>query len=222
MAETPLPSPSYSDEARIKNAEAIIEKIDNEDERREKHAAKIVKGNVKVKKKPAAKKVGDAILGEDLKEVKTYLLWDVLIPAVKDTIADIVKKGIDAMLFGGTGAPRNVKRERGYSRASYSNYYDRDRREREKSRGRRANRRAMHDFDDIVFSDRFDAENVLDCLVETTLDYGMVSVADFYELAGAEVSWADNKYGWGDLGDACVTRVRDGYVLDLPRPEPID
>ena len=69
MAETPLPSPSYADEARIKHAEEIIEKIDEEDAKRDKRAAKVVKGNIKVKKKPAAKKVGEAILGEDLKDV---------------------------------------------------------------------------------------------------------------------------------------------------------
>lgn len=219
MAEAPKPNPSYKQETKTQDVP------ENGSDKKEKHVQKVVKGNVKTKKKPAAKKVGEAIIGEDVEEVKSYLLWDVFIPAVKDTIADLVKKGIDALLFGGAHSPKNIRRDRNYSRASYSDYYDRNRREYdrdERRRPRKPNRRAVHDFDDIVFSDRYDAENVLQSLVDITMDYGMVSVADFYELSGEEPQYTDNKYGWGELRDAKVVRVRDGYVLDLPKPEPID
>ena len=226
MAETPMkPNPSYNmTPNRKKRAEDIVENIETESAKKEKHVQKVVKGQARVKKKPPAKKVGDAILGEDVSEVKSYLIWDVFIPAVKDMIADLVKKGIDAMLFGGTEAPRNIDRRRGTSRPSYSDYYDRnrDRRYDDRRRTRRPNRRAVHEFDDILFADRFDAENVLSCMDDITMEYGMVSVADFYELAGEEGQYTDNKYGWGDVRDARVVKVRDGWIIDLPKPEPID
>ena len=221
MAEAPKPNPSYAQAERKAKADKIVEKVEAEQEKRERHVEKAVKGNVKLKKKPVAKRMGEAIIGEDIQEVKSYLIWDVLLPAVKDTIAELVKKGIDAVLYGGASAPSNVKRRRDRSRPSYSDYYD-DRRRDDRRRPRKPNRRAMHSFDDILFEDRFDAENVLSCLVDITQDYGMCSVADFYELAGEEPQWSDNKYGWGDVGDAQVVRTRDGYILDLPRPEPID
>lgn len=222
MAETHLdPKPSYMTESREEKAKAIVEKAEDAQDKKEKHVEAVVKG--KRKKKPAAKKVGDAIIGEDVSEVKSYLVWDVLIPAVKDLIADLVKKGIDAVLFGGTESPRNIRREGGRSRASYSEYYDRNRRGRDPGRRySRPNRRAVHAFDDIIFENRFDAENVLDCMADITMDYGMVSVADFYELAGEEAAYTDNKYGWGHVKDAEIIKVRDGWIIDLPKPEPID
>lgn len=222
MAEAPKPNPSYMTPMRKERAEKIIENAENEQAKKEKHVEKVVKGNAKIRKKPVAKRMGEAIVGEDIQEVKSYLIWDVLLPAVKDTIAELVKKGIDAVLYGGTSAPPNVRRRGSASRPSYSDYYDRDRRREDRRRPRKPNRRAVHSFDDILFEDRFDAENVLSCLIDITMNYGMVSVADFYELVGEEAQYTDNKYGWGDLGDAQVVRTRDGYVIDLPRPEPID
>lgn len=223
MAEVTIP------ENREERAKDIIERVEAQEEKTEKPKQQaVVKGKTKVKKKAVGKKVGDAILGEDVSEVKSYLLWDVFIPAVKDTLADLVKKGIDALLFGGTESPRNVRRDGGRSRTSYSDYYDR-RRGRDRydpedrlRRSRKANRRAIHEFDDILFMDRMDAEHVLDAMVDITMNYGMVSVADFYELAGEECNYTDNKYGWGSVRDAQVVRVRDGYIIDFPKPEPID
>jgi hypothetical protein len=50
---------------------------------------------------------------------------------------------------------------------------------------------------------------------------GEVSVADLYELLGVAADHTDQKWGWRTLGGASVRRVRDGYLLDLPQPEPI-
>lgn len=222
MAEVVIP------ENREERAKDIVQKVEAEQTSREKGTRKpVVQGKVKVKKKPAGKKVGDAIFGEDISEVRSYLLWDVFIPAVKDTLADLVKKGIDALLFGGTSSPRNMRRDGSRSRTSYSDYYDRRRgydrdRDDRLRRSRKPNRRAIHEFDDILFADRIDAEHVVDAMVDITMNYGMVSVADFYELAGEESNYTDNKYGWGSLRDAQVVRVRDGWVIDFPKPEPID
>ena len=47
----------------------------------------------------------------------------------------------------------------------------------------------------------------------------MATVRDLYEMVGIRAAHTDEKYGWVDIRDARVDRVRDGYVLDLPRPE---
>ena len=36
------------------------------------------------------------------------------------------------------------------------------------------------------------------------------------------VNFTDNKYGWKDLSSASVSRVRDGYLLNLPRTVLLD
>lgn len=185
---------------------------------------KIVTGKAVVKKKGTAKKVEEALLADDAKTVKTYLLWDVLIPAVKDTLSDLVKKGIDALLFGEEhrGNDSYVKRNGASSYVSYSSYYNRDRSNRySRPRSQKDRVRGM-DFGSIVYEHRGDAEEVLDRLVELTMMYGMASVADFYELSGMETNYMDNKFGWDELESACIRRTRDGYVIDLPTAVKLD
>jgi hypothetical protein len=50
----------------------------------------------------------------------------------------------------------------------------------------------------------------------------MVSVADFYDLVGVDGTYTDNKYGWTNIRNAYVNRVRDGYVIKLPRAISLD
>ena len=59
----------------------------------------------------------------------------------------------------------------------------------------------------------------MDELLET---YGIVSVADLYELVGIIGNYTDNKYGWTNLRNAEPIRVNGGYLLKLPKVCPID
>ena len=52
--------------------------------------------------------------------------------------------------------------------------------------------------------------------------YGMVSVADLYDLVGVTGNYTDNKYGWTNLSNAEIVRVRDGYQIKLPRARVLD
>jgi hypothetical protein len=47
--------------------------------------------------------------------------------------------------------------------------------------------------------------------------YGIVSVADFYDLVGITGNYTDNKYGWNNIHSASIVRVREGYMIKLPR-----
>jgi hypothetical protein len=79
----------------------------------------------------------------------------------------------------------------------------------------------MHDFDEIVLSSRREAEDVIDRLFDLVGQYGSATVSDLYELVGLPSTHTDNKWGWEDARGAGVTRVRNGYLLDLPEPEPL-
>jgi len=78
------------------------------------------------------------------------------------------------------------------------------------------------DTDSIIFEQHGDADEVLDKMDEIIADYGVVSVADLCDLAGVTSSYADFKFGWSDLSAAGVRRVRDGYILKLPKATRID
>ena len=52
--------------------------------------------------------------------------------------------------------------------------------------------------------------------------YGTVSVADLYDLVGISGNYTDNKYGWTNIRNAEPIRVRDGYMLKLPKALPLN
>ena len=184
---------------------------------------KVVKGKVRTKKKSGTSRFMETFLTEDLNNVKSYVIGEVLIPAAKKALSDIVTNGIDMILYGEAGASRR-RESRSGSRVSYQRYYDDDRRDRrDRDRERYSVRsRSGYNFDDIIFDTRGEAENVLIAMEQEIDNYGIVSVADLYELVGITGNYTDNKYGWTSLNTADVIRCRDGYTLRLPRALPID
>ena len=110
----------------------------------------VISGSASRKKRSEAKKFADVFIQEDVSNVKSYILMDVLVPAVKKALSDIVKDGVDMILYGET----NRNRKNGNtSRVNYRGYYDREeRRDRPSSRGR-----DYLDYDEIIFDARGDA-----------------------------------------------------------------
>ena len=196
-------------------------------------AEKIIEGKANKQKKPMGKQVKEALIG-DATEVKTYLLWDVLVPAIKDTMVDLIKAFAEGIFHSNGSRQRNpyVQRNGQTSYVSYSSYgnYRNSRSSRyydgpgETPRYARGsyNPRTAQDFDQIVYDNRADAENVLNALAERTVQYGVATVADLYEFSGIPSSYTDTDYGWPEIGGSHVDRVRDGYVIRLPRPERLD
>lgn len=182
---------------------------------------KVVKGKVRTKKKSEVRRFADVFLNEDIQNVKSYVIGEVLIPAAKKALSDIVTNGIDMILYGEAGVSK--KRSSSGSRISYQSYYDRDDRRDRRDRERYSTRsRVGYNFDDIIFDSRGEAENVLIAMEEEIDNYGIVSVSDLYELVGITGNYTDNRYGWTNLRTASVARTRDGYTLKLPRALPID
>lgn len=191
----------------------------------EKKIEKVIEGEVVRRKKPLGKRFKDMFVSGDAHSVGQYVMFEVLLPAMKDTIADITSQGVERMLFGEarstsrrTGARPGQNAYVQYNRFSSSSRAD-SRRDRE-GPSRRA--RANHDFDEIILATRVEAEEVIDRLFDLVAKYDSASVADLYELVGVSGSYTDDKWGWVDIRGAGVTRVRNGYLLDLPRPEPLD
>lgn len=183
----------------------------------EKKVAKVITGTAKTKKKSETRKFADIFISEDITNVKSYVLMDVLVPAIKKAIDDIVSDGIHMILYGGHGGR---DRNRGSAaKISYNRMYDsRDHRD---DRVVRAG--SAFDYDNIIFENRGDAEAVLSAMEDVIDQYGVVSVADLYDLADVSTNnYAANKYGWTDVHSAQAVRVRDGWMLKLPRALPLN
>lgn len=173
---------------------------------------KVVTGAVKTRKKSEVRKFTDIFVSEDIANVKSYIFMDVLIPAVKKAISDVVTNGIDMLLYG--ESRRDTKRAGDY--VSYRNYSDRGATRSE------PRARSGFNFDDLLFKTRADAEAVREQMDDMIDRYGVVTVADLYDMADCTAPYTSNKYGWTNIRNADVVRGRDGYVIKLPRAMPID
>lgn len=183
----------------------------------EKRVSKVVQG--KVKKKNEAKKFMSSLISDEAENLGSYIVTDVLIPGIKDTILDIIIGGAE-MIFGGEGRRR---RRSTVDKVSYINYNDRYK---DRDRDRRSSdnvRRSACDFDDIIVDSRGEAEEVFSQLEAMIDTYKVARVSDLYDLVGITGPHTANRYGWTNLRNAEAVRMRDGgYLLKLPRAIPID
>lgn len=191
------------------NSHRSKEQQDSHEPMPEKRTEKVVTGNVKQRKKSGLAKAGSIFVPGDVDSVKSYILMDVLVPSIKRAISDIVCNGINMLL----GEPNRGKPGSPGAKVAYRQYYQsEDRRDYARPRAQ-----AQYNYDDIIFETRGDAEEVLYRMEELLERFEVVSVADLFDMAGISCNYTDNKYGWTDLRNARVERVRDGYIINLPR-----
>lgn len=190
-------------------------------EKAEKRVEKVVKGKVKTKRNDG-RKLANIFISEDAANVKSYVFMDVLVPAIKKAISDIVRDGIDMILYGDTGSSSRGGRRRSEDRTSYQKYYDDDRRRDGRHRDDRDRRNGRFDYDDLIFDSRGEAELVRDNMLDAVERYGFVTVSDMYDMAGITPPFTAGSYGWMGLRYIEVKRGRDGYYLQLPKAMPID
>lgn len=183
----------------------------------EKKEIKKVVTETKVKKKSGMSKLAGNFISDDAKNVKSYVIMDVLIPAMKKAISDIVTNGIDMILYGETG---RTKRTGSSTYVSYNKYSNKERSEERRYSSER--RYKSFAYEDIVIENRGEAENVLSMMLEILDNYESVSVNDLNDLLGISGDFTDTRYGWTSLRTADIRRIRDGYILDLPAPRVID
>lgn len=183
----------------------------------------VVKNQVSTQKKSLGEKFSETFLSSDLETVKRSVLFDILIPAAKDMISDMTKGLIDGLLYGDRRGSRTY-RERGTSRVyrSYDSYSDERPRRRRDDDDQPPWATSKPRVENLIFQTRADAEEVLSNMIDLINEYGVGSVKDLYMYAGKKTDYTKEKYGWYDLGSATVERIREGYLLKLPKPVVID
>lgn len=188
---------------------------------------KVITGEVVLRKKPLGKRFAETFFGGDAKGVLKYVLLDVLVPGMKDNFSDAVSQGVDKMLFGEVrGRSRGSVVGQAVARTAYNQFSNsRSTGSRMREDPRTAiSRRAQenHDFREIVLATKVEAEEVIDGLFTLISEYEVATVADLYELLGVSGNFVDEKWGWEDIRGAGAVRVKGGYLLDLPRPVPLN
>ena len=187
------------------NSDKAAQGAKTEGKEKKKLAPLVSKGSVAKKKRTVADKFKDAFLGES-ENLGDYIMYDVLVPAFRDTVSEM-GFGIIERLFGNGRSSRSrgsVVRDRG---RSYVSYNSSSRNDRDRDRGRDDRRdidrgsRARHSFDKIVFTHKWEAEDVLAHLVDMTLEYGEVTVRSFYELSNIDSKLKDYVFKLSKLSD---------------------
>ena len=183
-----------------------------------KHKIKAPVAKVKTQKKPLRRKMKDIFISSDVSNAKEYLLFEIIVPSIKETIVSVGNNALE-LIFG--VSPKKKKNSSG--EPSYAAFY-------KSSNSSTREKKDIYSFktsnrysnDDVIFETRIDAEDVLDILTEALDTYGNVTVADFKDAIGITGDFIDNEWGWIDLRGSTIKRVRNGYLLILPDPVPIN
>lgn len=183
----------------------------------EKSLEQVAKGKEVTKKR----KLGDFLFASDIKSVFGYIFEDILIPAAKDMLSDLVGGAVNMMLFGDRKGRRSESRDdRSRNYTDYSRYSGRKRDDDDDDR-RPTRGRPSELVKEIAFDYRDDAERVRKRLRNQIddCDGHYVTVNDYYQFAGSSPDYTKRKFGWYNLDDVDIVRTRDGFVVDLPKPQ---
>ena len=182
------------------------------------------KSEVVLKKKTPGKKFAEIFLSDDLGSVKKYAIYDVIIPAIKDTIVKIVKDGVEMLFYG---SPQHKSRSstilKGYESTTYvpySGYSSKKNQQRRREPEREFEK--TPDYDEIILVSRGTAEEIIIDMREIIAEFGSATVGDLYTLIDITPDFTAYDYGWTNLDDAYVKPVHRGYLLVLPKPKFID
>ena len=189
--------------------------LDKKSIKEKKEIKAVVNGKVTKKKKGIGSKIG-AVLFDDnnVGDVKEYVIFDVIVPAVKNAISNAITGGIDMLLFG----ERRSDSSRSSDSRGYTSYSSRSTSRRDSSR-QSYRRPSLFELDDILLPTKLDANSVIDNMFNILDEYGVVSVADYYALVGEPSNYQMNAWGWENLNNIYTQRTRNGeYKIVLPKP----
>ena len=178
----------------------------------------VVTGKVRTRRPGLGRQIKESFTGDSLQSVAEYVVIDVAVPAAKSMITDMFKEGIERVMWGDSGSRRTtgVSPTMRIAATNYTRYAAPAIKSGARVLSSKA--RSTHDFEEIVLDTREEAANVIDKLNDLIEEYEVATVADLYDLAGYTSEFTDQKWGWTDIRGAQVRRIREGFLIELPRP----
>ncbi len=180
----------------------------------------IVSGEAIQRKKSAGRRFIETFFSGDAKSAGGYVLQQVLIPALRDMIADAGRQGIERIIYPDVRGGGRRSDSRGsfghvqYNQPSRNGFRSDPRDNAPIKLGRR--------FDEIIIAEREEAVEILDTMNELVGRFGQATVADLYDMCRIKGSSTDNNWGWEDLRTSDIRRVNGGYLLEMPKPKMLD
>lgn len=191
---------------------------------REKLESVVKKGTVIQKKPNIFKRTARSMVADDMQNVGDFVVTDILAPALRNLLYDVIVGGAGRTIFGQAqarrpgvnpglfGTAQNLKTA--YHNASSPQGPP-------PQQGMTKQAQARFDFSEVSLTDHSEAIYIIELLKQRTAEFGTASVADFYDLLGHTGASTDRNWGWTDLSMAKVHQNRSGFIFDLPQPVPL-
>lgn len=167
--------------------------------------APIISGPVKTVEKKATDKAADAF-----KSAGSYIVKDVLLPALKDTAVSMVTGAIQMLCYGETRKPSGSSWSYGQGSSYYHSAYGQP--------VKRSLASNSHNLGDMELLET-DADVVLDRIAEHIGVYGRCPVAAVKQWVGISSDCIDENYGWTTMQGFEKSRYSaETVVLHFPAP----
>lgn len=179
----------------------------------------VVKGAKKVQR-PATRRFLDFIFAESPKALAAKIGRDVVVPRLKESFEAAANSFLSGILWGDSAnRPITGLLKGNTMRGSGVNYNAISSSQPGLLQARQANMsRSLGSYQDLALPSQEAAEFLLASMYDLLNQYRVVAVGDFYELAEITPPPSANAYGWTSLDGARISKVREGYLLELPRP----
>ena len=196
----------------------------------------IVKG--KERKPGLFSRANVLFFGDDgIRGVTDHLVRDIFIQSIQTTISDVATNTINTISDVATTSIKRAIFGESYDdrRRNSNDYWYGSRRyvdnRMSSSRGRgyvdysRQSEKALHHKSEnlsnvvrvIEFDSANDANEVLSYMIDSVEQYGLVTVADFYELSDVASKFTDHQFGWTNLDGVRVIPIRGGgFYISFP------
>lgn len=183
-------------------------------------------------KTPWYRRLGNTFLAEDSTSVKSFVLREVIVPTIKDTFYQIVTGGLSMYLYGNTKAAPNRRQSPSTPNGGhYVSYGGISTGAKPKQIVTDSNSGRMT-YRDWVFEDGPDengnwvsgytkAQNAEEKLISLLEQYNVVYVSDYYDAVGISAPVVARSWCWKDLSTARISKVYAGWILELPKPQPV-
>lgn len=160
---------------------------------------------------------------DGFRKIGAYIGQDIVMPAIKNIIADSITSGINMALFGENHPSRNSARgwDTGRIYAPKTNYANRYNAPAANAQPAPVAPRGYNYVVEYIIEDRLKAAEILAIMKEAADKYGSVSVADYYDMLGIGTEFTDNNWGWSvdSILRTTIMPTRGGYVIKFPQLE---
>lgn len=206
----------------------------------------VVKGKTAIRKKTTGEALASSFFASTAKDVFDYVLWEVLVPNLKDVIYDMIDGTALMMLWGNEGRGKRGHSQSSSYNTSYTSYFS-GKKEGRKRSARQQSKAEPSPFvgnlyeDDVTYTedrygitfenlDRDSVYKLRDALIDWLESYHEVPLDIAKAYAGipeTDISYLDNQVGWYSLRGLTIKKRpihgrANSFAMEMPPLERLE